>query len=262
MRDVVCVRKAARGAHQHPKMQARHKATVAVSASATVTSPYILTPRSDEYGNIVTIIVGPGAMNEEFHIHAGLLIHYSSYFRKALNPVWIEGCTKNIALSEDSPTVFQIFFRWIYSDELYSAPADGRVPISYLNICALYVFADAPGIPELCNAAVDVFFRKFTIEWGFPGMCLTYIYDNTLEGSNLRNIIVELAVRYFSFHNLASHQERFPKEFLVEVILRLRQLESGLNKPPNMALLEKQATEMCTYHDHKCPHDLDKTRSS
>jgi hypothetical protein len=202
-------------------------------------------------------------MKKDFYVHVGLLLHYSSYFRKALNPVWVEGHTKSITLSEDSPAIFHMFFHWIYTGEIYSTLTNGRIPISFKDILALYVFADARGIPELCNAAVDVFFQKFANEWVFPSPSLAYVYENTLAGSNLRAIVVHLAVCCFNFCNLKQTEQNFPKEFLVDVVLCSVQLKIAPgNVPDKQAFLDKRATEMCTYHDHKCPHDLDKTRSS
>jgi hypothetical protein len=252
-----------RAAHQHSEMQASHRTTVAVSALAEVNVPYTLTPYSDDYGEIATISVGSEAEKKDFYIHAGLLVHYSSYFRKALDSAWIEGRTKSITLSEDSPTIFQIFFHWIYTGELYSVVLDGAIPISFQDIFALYVFADARCIPELCDAAVDVFFRKFANVWYLPTDCLAYIYDNTLEGSNLRNIFVSLAVSTFNFCHIENHEEQYPKQFLIDVILRSYKLKTVPgNFISKKAFLTEMATQLCTYHDHKCPHDLDKTRSS
>jgi hypothetical protein len=223
----------------------------------------MLTDCSDKYGEVVTVAVGSEALRREFYIHTELLLHYSSYFRKALSPAWIEGQTKSIVLSKDSPTIFQTFFHWIYSGKLYSTLTNGFIPISFKDICALYVFGDARGIPDLCNAAVDVLFQKVVHEWGFHIHCLPYVYDNTLAGSNLRKTIVDLSVCCFSFGSLETREQLFPKKFLIDVIVRSRQLNAAPGSlPDKSAFLKMKATEMCTYHDHECPHDLDKNRAS
>jgi hypothetical protein len=199
----------------------------------------------------VTVIVGSEAEKRECYIHAGLLTHYSSYFRNALKPEWVEGRTKNIVVSEDSPSMFQIFFLWLYSGKLYSTLANGRVPISTRMICTLYIFGDANGIPELCDAAVDLVFQKFANEWAFPAQCLSYIYDHTLASSKLREIFIHLAVYCFSFCNLRSEEECFPKEFLIDVILRSRQSKTWPgNFQDKETFLDKTASEMCIYHAH------------
>jgi hypothetical protein len=202
----------------------------------------------------VTVVVGSGADKKEFYIHAGLLTHCSSYFRNALKPEWAEGRARKIVLSEDIPVIFRIFFHWAYSDKLYPPLANGRIPISYNNICALYVFAGTRGIPELCNAAVNVLFQKFACAWGFPTNCLTFVYDNTLVSSKLHDLLIDLAVCCFSFCNLGDEEELFPKEFLVDVILRSRKLKiwPGNCKDKDTFLTTK-ASEMCMYHDHQRP---------
>jgi hypothetical protein len=57
--------------------------------------------------------------------------------------------------------VFQLVFNWLLTEKVYSqlTPED-RIPVKYSEICQLYVFGDARGIPELCNATVDLRFPK------------------------------------------------------------------------------------------------------
>lgn len=206
---------------------------------------------------MVTIDVGTGKDAKKFYIYAGLLKHYSSYFRSALKEVWQEGATQTITLAEDSPTVFSTFFHWLYSGKLYSHVApNGKVPLSENELCTLYIFGDVRGAPEFCNAAVDVLFQRFAGEWAYPVHSLPYVYENTPTRSKLRNVLVDIAVETFGFTNLKEAADSYPKEFLVEVVLRSCHLKTypGCILLSKQKYFEKKVAEMCMYHNHDDPH--------
>lgn len=220
------------------------------------TSANLLRYKSDIYGSIITAIVRPDCKKKDYQIHEGLLRHYTSYFRTALKPVWADGKRDTITLPDDNPTLFKIFFHWLYSGKLYSNLAsDGSVPISESDLCVLFVFGDCRGIPGLCNAAVDLLFQCFAGEWRYANGCLNYIYDNTSTESALLAIFVDLAVGTFSFPQFRACENIYPKEFLIDVISRSRELKSWPGNLENKKkFLDKKAAEMCMYHGHKDPY--------
>jgi hypothetical protein len=73
----------------------------------------------------------------------------------------VEGQTRTIKLTKDDPEVFRVFFHWMSSGKLYSRLLpDKNIPLTSTTICSIYLFGDIRGIPELCNAAVDLLFQK------------------------------------------------------------------------------------------------------
>ncbi|KAH4779353.1 hypothetical protein HBH63_128640 [Parastagonospora nodorum] len=213
-------------------------------------------PSPDTYGPIVTVVVGSECDKKEFHIHGGLLQHYSSYFRRAMKPEWTRDATDRIELKQEDPALFQIVFHWFYSGKLYSTPAaNGQVPVSEPDLCKIFVVGDCRGIPELCNAAINLLFQRFANEWAYACRCLNYIYTNTIAGSCLRSLFVDLAVSSFSFDKLKENESSYPKEFLIDVVLRSRELKTWPgNVGSKKGFLENKAAEICKYHDHKDPH--------
>jgi hypothetical protein len=149
-----------------------------------------------------------------------------------------------------------MLFHWLYSGRLYSSLAtDGGLPISDLDLCALFVLGDYCGIPELCNEAVDLFFQSFASNWVFPTDCLPYVYDSTLPNSKLRAILVDLAVGSFSFSTIKISEHLYPKEFLSDVILRSRELKHWPGDIDNKTwFLHQNAAKLCMYHDHEDPY--------
>ncbi|KAI4631818.1 uncharacterized protein J4E87_002524 [Alternaria ethzedia] len=232
--------------------------------SKTVAAP----PRPDHYGSIVKVTVGKQDNRREFHVYSGLLAHYSSYFKAALKNCWRTPETVN--LEDDNPEVFLAFFSWIYTGKLYSAlDASGKVPLSTKLICEIYVFGDARGAPELCNATVDLVTQKLHHEWMFPNQDLAYVYENTLHGSALRKVLLDFAVNNFRFSDLVDPIQRsrgltqYPKDFLGDVLMALMALGStpipssaGYGKLPfgqaNWGTYIKPL--ICSrYHDHPAP---------
>lgn len=87
---------------------------------------------------------------------------------------------------------------------------------------------------------------------GIPIPCLTYLYENTLEGSKLRSLIVDLASESFDFANIEETPELFPKDFLIAVIAGWRALQQAPGDV-KAKFLCKKVTKLCRYHDHAKP---------
>jgi hypothetical protein len=185
---------------------------------------------SEEYGPIVTIIVGPDRSQRTFYVYKRLLTHYSIYFRTALKDCWLEGTTKKVILSDEIPEVFQAFFTWLYAGRLYSSlDVAGKIPFTVQLICQIFVFGDARGAPEFCNAAINLLYQKLQQDWAFPVFDLDCVYENTQSNSSLRRLLVNFAVEAFRFESIKDPMDRsldhYPKEFLADVITAFMTLE-------------------------------------
>jgi hypothetical protein len=208
-----------------------------------------------DYGHMVTVTVGTGEDQRQYHVFKGLLSYWSSYFRSALKLEWL-GSTNTIDLPEDDPAVFDIFFHWLFKGTLYSdLTAEGYIPLSTGLICRTYVFADARGIPDLCNASVNLLFQVTAQKWLFPLADLSYIYDNTVSNSGLRKFVIDKAVYVHSWTSLIEGKlETYPKEFLADVIVRAKAIQSfGWDGTTKQKYISDSITELCKYHDHNIP---------
>lgn len=184
----------------------------------------------------------------EFQVYKGLLTHYSSYFRTALNGKWKEGADKTVRLPEDNPDVFKVFFHWIMTGRLFTT-INTEIPLTEHLICEIFVFGDARGIPELCNVAIDVFFAKSVQTLNFYMPTLGYIYENTLPGSALRRFVVNFAVMNLECKDLVL--ETNPREFLADLIMESAKMEKVPGSPGNFhTYTHRMKGELCQYHDH------------
>ncbi|KAJ4366434.1 hypothetical protein N0V83_008070 [Neocucurbitaria cava] len=210
-------------------------------------------PSPKDYGSTVTVIVGEGDDCATFHVYEGLLKHYSSYFRGALSGNWSEGRVGPVELPEDDPETFAVFFHFLYTGKLYSdLKENGTVPMSPHKILEVYIFGDARGIPELCNATIDLLFQTLLQLWAFPANKLSLIYDNTPSNSMLRKFLVLDAVCSFGFDVLESENHLLPIEFLREVILlgRDRNMVAGIGieKSDWVRIFKESRCEFHTQH--------------
>jgi hypothetical protein len=192
-----------------------------------------------------------------FKVYEALLTHYSSYFRTSLNGRWREARLKTIDLSEDKPEVFQAFFNWLMIGKLYARlTPEGNIPYNSRLICQIYVFGDARGIPELCNAAVDLLFQKNCQSWQIPTPVLQYIYANTPDNCTLRKLLVDDASETYCWTDIHADRDQFPKDFLIDVLrnLRIKELYPGGNQLGRGKWIHTKKLEICSkYHDHSAP---------
>lgn len=100
------------------------------------------------YDTIATVKVGPAA--KEFHVHKGLICHYSQFFRGAFKGGFKES-EGVVTLADESPESFQAFFTWLYGGRLVEDESsfDLKTMQGCTFLAKTYVFAEAHGIPVL-----------------------------------------------------------------------------------------------------------------
>ncbi|KAF1835690.1 hypothetical protein BDW02DRAFT_618345 [Decorospora gaudefroyi] len=212
-----------------------------------------------ENGNIVTVVVGTEFMGQRtFLVHDWLLIHYSAYFRNVLEAR--SGTGENVVeLSGDSPKIFAAFYHFLYARTLFSRLDFENIPFEDSEICHIYVFGQDHGIPQLCNAAVDLLFVKNVQTWTSSTDQLHYIYEETQEHSPLRKYMVDWVIRFYPLHPLRENESSFPKDFLIDVIEAITAPDNKICSTTNITSREKvdsMKLDICSkYHDHSPPRD-------
>ena len=94
---------------------------------------------------IVEVVVGGTTEPERiFHIHEGVLVKNSGFFKSALQPHFTSGEQKKVCLPEESVEHFSTFARWVYNRN--DLGFEG-----YLHYAKVYILADrliAPALKE------------------------------------------------------------------------------------------------------------------
>ncbi|KAI4957355.1 hypothetical protein J4E86_004493, partial [Alternaria arbusti] len=162
-------------------------------------------PNPEDYGPIITVTVGNWSSKREFHVYEGLLSHYSSYFKAAVKDCW-------------GVLSLGLYRKALLRTRRFRG-SSSRLPLIY----EIYIFGDARGAPDLCNAAIDLLIQKMNQEWAFPQLHLSYIYENTLTGSALRKVLVDFAIDTSRFTELVDPSQRakemvsYPHEFFADL---------------------------------------------
>lgn len=210
---------------------------------------------------MITINVGKPA--QKFNIHRDLLCHYSSYFKGALcNHGFIEGQTGIIELDDEKPQTFQIFNDFLYTGELCdkkevktnSDDYEDRTSIclKQTRIIEVWIFGDKRGIPVLQNKAIDLLHRHILESWHFDSSRCKHLYINTVEGSKLRQFVVEVMARIYGKLERAS--ERYPNELLGDLCDRFREIRENASQHLSAARDKKSFwanLDLCEYHVHE-----------
>jgi hypothetical protein len=193
----------------------------------------------------VTIEIGVEKI--AFMIHEDLLVYYSDYFRGAFSGSFKEATEGRLAPPEEKVNVFKVFNNFIYTHQL--CDGDGA-DLCWSVLIKVWLFGDRHIIPALQNEAMDSILAKNVKEKSIPSFSLKYIYRNTLDGSPLRKVMIDL-VTYKGHLPIMMMSEKatldWPHEALVDLTVAL-----GAKKPENIGTFAMPADKeaKCYYHVH------------
>lgn len=147
------------------------------------------------------VIVKVGPLEKEFHIHKGLICHYSEYFRDAFKAGFQES-EGMVKLNQDEVDVFQCFFNWLYTGKLLDDGEEFNFKHRQdtLRVLKTYIFAEVRGIPMLKNTTIDKFLDLVIKEYFSPSNYFKHVYENTPENDKLRTLLVSLMTRWQGVH--------------------------------------------------------------
>jgi hypothetical protein len=211
---------------------------------------------------MTTIEVGhENGVKKTFYVYRGLLCFHSTYFNKLLNGSFKEGGSDNIRLKDVSIDTFQAFFCWLNTGKLH--PPSATISLDWQEIMEVYVFGDANMIPRLKNAAIDLYVTKIYQDHILYSSGLDYLYSHTTSGDALRKLAVDSAVEKPSWVDIEKYRERYPLEFLVDVmiVLRDKRVTVGSSSQSIYDWYKTKKDQICNYHDHSEPNE-DATRKA
>ena len=180
---------------------------------------------------VVAVYVGYD--KRPFQIHKQLLCSKSTYFKAAFEGSFKEASEKKLHLLDEDPNIFQFYAIWIYNPHLEIRGNTDKV--FDVNLCCrLYILADKLGSQNLQNTVMDVMHKNITDNnlIDMKSETVNFVYNNTLPGSVLRNILVHAlawqmiaaghpdlvnAVPEFLFAALKICTERLPERLRDEI---------------------------------------------
>ncbi|MCJ1379093.1 hypothetical protein MMC17_002193 [Xylographa soralifera] len=203
---------------------------------------------------IVTVIVGEE--KRVFKIHKNLLCSASSYFKAALDGKFKEAEEQKIKLLEEKPDILESFQLWLCTKSIIDE-GESVTTFDFDLLIGIYVFAESRLVMALQNLAIDMIIRKAGKEKIVPRQ--SKIYLDTMAGSHLRRLVVDMAARIGLLCNWQwydSKGELFNStDYLVDLVKALYD-EKVAARPQEDNFWKIR----CNYHIHgegepRCPKD-------
>lgn len=140
-------------------------------------------------GGIASINVGPN--ETPFDVHLELICDCSTYFNALFESRFTQPTTQPVFLPDDDPDTFAEFLQWAYRGKIFEDAA----PVTWLQLCELWVLAGKLGAPKLQNLVMEHCRRKYdehdrhtAKRWDV----VEFVYRKTAIGSPLRKMMVDL----------------------------------------------------------------------
>jgi hypothetical protein len=126
----------------------------------------------------VTLIVGPA--KSSITCHKALLGYFAEFFDAALFGRFVEAASTTLELPEDAVEDIAAFVTWAYTGHITSPRLE-----------ELWVLGQRLQSPKLSNDCMRMRFNKSSVRW-MEAKAARYVYENTMEGSKLRQFIKDL----------------------------------------------------------------------
>ena len=167
----------------------------------------------------IIVIAKVGPEKKSFTMHKETLCKVSQFFRSALMGNFKEARTRVIEFPEVEVEVFRVFQTWLYTRRLLfvaDMPYQPWKALSWELLIDLYIFGESRFILELLNPVMDILIKKPAVIADLPFRLVSYIYENTYSGSELRRWISH-AMAYATLHlghlHLIANAQKLPIEF-------------------------------------------------
>ena len=134
-----------------------------------------------------------------------------------------EARTRVIEFPETDVEVFQAFRTWLYARKLMlpmDLPYHPWKVFSWKLLVDLYIFGESRFILELLNPVMDILIKKPAVIADLPVHLISYVYDNTYKGSELRRWIshaMACATLYLDYFRPLVNTRELPVEFRQDV---------------------------------------------
>ncbi|KAI9724579.1 MAG: hypothetical protein M1828_003602 [Chrysothrix sp. TS-e1954] len=202
---------------------------------------------------IATVVVGSGEGAHHFSIHKLLLTTKSRYFHNALLGPFEEAKSDTVRLVDDNPSVFWVYYQWLYVRRILSPQVDSPDVHSAQNklLIAAYIFGDKIQDDDFCDTVIDALISLKTTpvcDQTYSMFCHSkFIYENLPEGSPLRRFATDKVLYQGNAGVVPTNVDDCNKESLHDLVLSwLRKKGTPLtsNNAPYYG------TDPCFYHKH------------
>jgi hypothetical protein len=171
---------------------------------------------------------------------------YSPVLRAAFNSNFIEGQSQTYTL-EGCDKAFQLIVQWMYRQSI-TPPAtkeesaliyakklsihtiqDSKILLKIVyrprELISAWLTADYLQIPRLQNYIADQMEQSRLDSELFVTYWIVFLYENVPRGAAIRELVLEQCFRFIPDKHYETSPERFPKEFLLDYVIREKRLQ-------------------------------------
>lgn len=197
---------------------------------------------------IVHIQVGDNL--QDFGVHKDLLCGHSPYFKAAFTSGFEETTTGIMKFPDLEVDVFDIFYNWLYRQQLFDENTDESEWPDTDDLLKLYVFADMARITILKNQIIDAVQSISTHTKGLPTSMFPHVWDNTTPTDPMRNLIVDWLVWDIHESEFEENPDDYPAGLRLEVMTAMRKLIGTFQ---NIAKIKRvnPLQDMSKYHQEE-----------
>lgn len=221
----------------------------------------LLTDKPNRESFCVPLKIVVGKDKTEFYISKHLICKRSEFFKAACNDQWESGRTNTVTLEEDDPKIFSIFLTWLSTGNVKDAaeflPFDKEDKdasfLAFDQLVKCFILGNVLGALPFRNKIADfvVLYTRLFLDThksivGAAPDKIQYIWSNTVDGSPLREIVLDNYVAkigrgHVSAMSSVAGLSDFYCNVAQKAILCLR-----TTKTP----LPSWKKTLCTYHEH------------
>ncbi|KUJ12246.1 uncharacterized protein LY89DRAFT_756601 [Mollisia scopiformis] len=197
--------------------------------------------------DIVHVKVGLGL--QDFGIHKNLLCGYSPFFKTAFTSGFEEARSGIMKLPEKDAKMFELFYNWLYTQELWDRDARREEWPELEGLMKLYIFADTVKVPVLKNHIIDTLQAISNATRRLPVSVFPYVWSNTTATDPIRTLMVDWLVWEFNEREFDENPEYFPPELRLQALKAMRRIISTYQRLKEIKD-ENLLVDMRKYH-HK-----------
>jgi hypothetical protein len=218
---------------------------------------------------MIILIAGKEGHQKTFTVHKKTLCDASPFFKAHCKPDWMKPDDKIIKLPEDNAEVVRMMIFWIYHnqiciseikyDELNTwCTCEEALDSPWGLFTQLYVIAQKYQMAQLQNDVIDALL-DLGAKWVLAPGIISWVYENTAKGDNLRKLIFRIAREDLTRSDLASFCDNLCQQFLFDMTYAAAQSDSHgkLEDNDKLCSIENPQEEFCAeYHHHDVGHDV------
>ncbi|TGO67339.1 hypothetical protein BOTNAR_0044g00210 [Botryotinia narcissicola] len=213
---------------------------------------------------------------QDFGVHKSLICHFSPFFKAAFTSGFEETTTGIIKLADVDVEVFELFFRWLYTQQI-GEPEQDEVEFTLSNdeaktghdyklhvgtLLRLYIFADMIKVPTLKNDCIERLSRMGSSakEYLTESENVHYVWEHTREGDLIRKLFIDTIIWDLGITSFSKTLDQISEEVRLAIFLAMKRVidnarteikEMGKRKRrfKTLASLDSPFEDSSNYHE-------------